>query len=279
MAVVVTARLVGRTHLAGPLVLAIGVWSIAFIGLAVSSGVAGAVALLIVAGGAEKTFDVTGRTLLQRVARPGLLSSIFGLLEGLQMAAFAVGSLLAPALVWLGGAPAAFVGVGAILPAVALLTGRRLLDIDRHATVPVVEIELLRSMPMFAPLTPPTLETLARSLEPVSVAAGTDVIREGDEGDRFFVIADGEVDVTASGRQLATLGRGAGFGEIALMYDVPRTASVSARTDVHLYALDRETFLVTLLGNANVHDSAHELARSRVGVTRGFDASAEDAGG
>jgi MFS family permease len=267
IAVVVTARLVGRTHLAGALVVAIAVWSIAFIGLAVSSGVAGAIALLIVAGGAEKTFDVTGRTLLQRVARPGLLSSIFGLLEGLQMAAFAVGSLLAPALVWLGGAPAAFVGIGAILPVVALLTGRRLLDIDRHASVPVVEIELLRSMPMFAPLTPPTLESLARSLEPVAMAAGSDVIREGDEGDRFFVIAAGEVDVTASGQQLAMLGRGDGFGEIALMYDVPRTATVNARTDVELYALDRETFLLTLMGNAHAHDSAHELARSRLEAT------------
>jgi CRP-like cAMP-binding protein len=58
--------------------------------------------------------------------------------------------------------------------------------------------------------------------------------------------------------------RGAGFGEIALMYDVPRTATVTARTDLHLFALDRETFLITLLGNANVHDSAHELARIRL---------------
>jgi Cyclic nucleotide-binding domain/Major Facilitator Superfamily len=272
VAVVVTARLVGRRHLAGPLVMAMAVWSAAFAGLAVASGVAGAIVLLVVAGGAEKTFDVAGRTLLQRVARPGLLASIFGLLEGLQMATFAVGSLLAPALVALGGAPAAFVGVGAILPGVALLTGRRLLDIDRHANVPVVEIELLRSMPMFAPLSPPSLESLARALEPVTVAAGTEVIREGEEGDRFYVVADGEVEVTASGRHLGTQGRSSGFGEIALMYDVPRTATVRARTDVHLYALDRETFLVTLIGNAHAHASAQELARSRLDVTPGLDA-------
>ena len=276
IAVVVTARIVGRTHLAGYLVVAIAVWSIAFIGLAVSSGVVGAVVLLVVAGGAEKTFDVTGRTLLQRVARPGLLSRIFGLLEGLQMAAYAVGSLLAPALVALGGAAAAFVGVGAVLPAVALLTGRKLLDIDRHATVPVVEIELLRSMPLFAALAPPTLESLARSLEPVTAAAGSDVIRQGDEGDRFYVIADGEADVFVSGRHVATMKRGAGFGEIALMYDVPRTATVTARTDLHLFALDRETFLITLLGNANVHDSARELARIRLEESQTLGVVADD---
>jgi MFS family permease len=278
IAVVVTARIVGRTHLAGFLVIAMAVWSIAFLGLAVSSGAVGAIVLLVVAGGAEKTFDVTGRTLLQRVARPGLLSRIFGLLEGLTMAAYAVGSLLAPALVALGGAAAAFVGVGAVLPAVALLTGRKLLDIDRHATVPVVEIELLRSMPLFAALTPPTLESLARSLEPAIATAGSDVIRQGDEGDRFYVIAGGEADVTASGRHIATMKRGAGFGEIALMYDVPRTATVTARTDLHLFSLDRETFLVTLLGNANVDASAHELARIRLQESQTLGVVADEGG-
>ena len=278
-AVVVTARLVGRTQLAGPLVAAMSVWTLAFVGLAVSTGVGGAVALLIVAGGAEKTLDVTGRTLLQRVARPGLLSRIFGLLEGLQMATFAVGSLLAPALVALGGASAAFLGVGAILPLVALLTGRQLLDIDRHADVPVVEIELLRSVPMFAPLSPPTLESLARSLAPVAVAAGDDVVAEGDHGDRFYVIAGGEADVTAGDRHVATLGRSSGFGEIALMYDVTRTASVTARSDLQLFALDRETFLTTLMRNAHVHDFAHELAKTRLRETPGLEAIAQDLAG
>jgi Cyclic nucleotide-binding domain/Major Facilitator Superfamily len=264
LSVVVTARLVGRARLAVPLIAALIVWSVAFIGLAVRSSVAGAVIFLIVAGGAEKTFDVTGRTLLQRVARPGLMSRVFGLLEGLEMVGYAVGSLLAPALVAVGGADAALIGVGAILPAIALLLGRRLLDIDRHATIPVVEIELLRSMAMFAPLAPATLETLARALVQVTVAAGVEVIVQGDAGDRFFVIADGEADVIASGRHVARLSRGAGFGEIALMYDVPRTATVAARTDLHLYSLDREPFLLALTGQATVARSAHELARARL---------------
>ena len=268
LAVAFTARLVGRPRLAGPLAGSIAIWSVAFLGLAVVPGVGAALGLLLLAGGAEKTFDVTGRMLLQRVARSDALAGVFGLLEGLQNGGYAVGSLLAPALVALGGAPAAFIGVGAILPLVALVTGRRLLDIDRHATVPIVEIALLRSMPMFAALPPATLESLARALEPVAIPAGTDVIRQGEHGDRFYVIADGEVDVVVSGHNVSTLRRGDGFGEIALLNDVPRTATVTARTEVHLYALEREIFLVTLTGHAASHRSAHELAEQRLAGAR-----------
>ena len=264
LAVAITAGLVGRPRLAGPLAAAIAVWSLAFLGLAATPGVVAALALLLVAGGAQKTFDVTGRTLLQRVSRADALAGVFGLLEGFQMAGYAVGSLLAPALVVLGGAPAAFIGVGGILPLVAVVAGRRLLDIDRHATVPVVEIALLRSMPLFAALPPPTLESLARALEPLTLPAGADVIRQGDVGDHFYVIADGEVDVDVSGRQVATLKRGDGFGEIALLHDVSRTATVTARTEVKLYALERELFLLTLTGHAGSRRSAHELAARRL---------------
>jgi MFS family permease len=268
LAVAFTARLVGRPRLAGPLAVSIAVWSLAFLGLAAVPGVGAALGFLLLAGGSEKTFDVTGRMLLQRVARADALAGVFGLLEGFQMGGYAVGSLLAPALVALGGAPAAFLGVGAILPLVALLTGRRLLDIDRHATVPVVEIALLRSMPLFAALPPATIETLARALEPLAQPAGTDVIRQGEDGDRFYVIADGEVDVVASGRNVATLRRGDGFGEIALLNDVPRTATVTARTDVRLYALEREIFLVTLTGHAASRRSADDLAEQRLAELR-----------
>jgi CRP-like cAMP-binding protein len=121
---------------------------------------------------------------------------------------------------------------------------------------------------LFAALPPATLESLARALEPLTLAAGADVIRQGEDGDRFFVIADGEVDVFVSGRHVATLGRGDGFGEIALLNDVPRTATVTARTDVHLQTLEREIFLVTLTGHAASHRSAHELADQRLGEVR-----------
>ena len=252
LAVAITARLVGRKRLAIPLVAALGAWAVALFGLAGLPGVAGSLALLVTAGGAQATFTVTARTLLQRVARSDLLARIFGLLEGLEMLGLALGSLLTPALVALGGASAAFVGVGLMLPAVALLSGRRLISIDRHATGPVVEAALLRSLPMFALLPPVQLETLASALEPLQVAAGVDVI------------TDGEVDVIARGTHIARLDRGQGFGEIALLYDVPRTATVRTRSACQLYALDRETFLVALVGRLRPEAALGELADQRL---------------
>ncbi len=264
LAVVITARLVGQKRLALPLVISLGGWTVALFALASSPGIVGDLSLLAVAGGAQATFSVTARTLLQRVARSDLLARVFGMLEGLEMLGLAAGSLLTPVLVGLGGATAAFVGVGLLLPVVALTAGGRLLSIDRHATAPVVEAALLRSLPMFALLPPAQLETLAAALEPIAVEGGVDVITEGDEGDRFYVIADGEVDVLAGETQIATLGRGDGFGEIALLYDVPRTATVRTRGACDLYALDRETFLVALTGRYPAEAALRGLADERL---------------
>jgi MFS family permease len=264
VAIFVTARLVGHPRLALPLVLSLAGWSIALFGLGALPGLGVALVLLGVAGASRATFDVTGRTLLQRVARPDLLARVFGLLEGLEMAGLALGSLLAPVLFSLGGARAAFIGVGLVLPLAGLASGGRLLDIDRHATIPVVEIALLRSLPMFAQLPPPTIESLARALELERVPAGVEVITQGDAGDRLYVIAEGEVDVIADGSHVTTLGRGNAFGEIALLYEVPRTATVRTRSATRLYGLDRETFLVSLTGHSGAVTLAHGLADERL---------------
>jgi hypothetical protein len=280
LAMWVTARLVGLSRLALPLAISLGVWSAAFLGLAALPGLAGAMLLLAIGGSARATFDVTGRTLLQRVAPPDLLARVFGLLEGLEMAAVGCGALLVPILVRLGGPAAAFAAVGAILPLTALVAGRRMLDIDRRATVPVVEIALLRSLPLFSPLSPPTLESVARALVSLTVPPGTDVIREGDPGDRFYVIADGEVDVSAAGKPVTTLRRGDYFGEIALLCDVARTATVTARTDTRLYALEREHFLAAVTGHSRVQLGATALATQRLDELRTLreaDARAEEA--
>jgi hypothetical protein len=264
LAIGLTARLVGHPRLALPLVLSLAGWTVGLFGLAATPALALSLLFIATAGGARSIFDVTARTLLQRVARPDLLARVLGLLEGLEMAGLAIGSLLATALFALGGAAVAFAGVGVLLPLVALSAGRRLLDIDRYATAPVVEVPLLRSVPMLSLLPPPTLESLARALIPDDVPAGVEVVTQGDEGDRFYVIADGEAEVIVDETMVSTLHRGDGFGEIALMYDVPRTATVRTRTDVRLYALERDDFLVALTGHLPAQTLAQGLASERL---------------
>jgi CRP-like cAMP-binding protein len=117
-------------------------------------------------------------------------------------------------------------------------------------------------MPLFAPLDPATLESLARSLVPVEVADGQTVVREGEPGDRFYVVASGLVRVERQGVIVNTIGRGDGFGEIALLRDVPRTASCIASGDVLLYALDKHAFLASLSHPA-VNAEAERLATAR----------------
>ena len=130
--------------------------------------------------------------------------------------------------------------------------------------MPVVEISLLRSLPLFAPLGAPELEGLAHGLEETSVPAGTSVVREGEPGDRFYVVAEGELEVDSGGRELRQLQRGDGFGEIALLRDVPRTATVTARTDSRLYALGKARFLASVGSHPRATREADRLIRERL---------------
>jgi hypothetical protein len=241
----------------------VAVWWVTFVLLGIHPTIASAFVLLLVAGTARTVVDVAGRTLLQRVARCDVLARIFGVLEGVSMACLAIGSLLTPALIAAFGARAAIVCVGSVLPLVAAVSAHRLLTIDRAAAAPVVEIGLLRTMPMFAPLGAPALEGLAHALLPLHCPSGEVIVREGDHGDRFYVVADGELSVSV-GRPLH---RGDCFGEIALVRDIPRTATVTATTDVQLYALPKDSFLEAITSHPAAHAETERVVEERLAVT------------
>jgi hypothetical protein len=180
------------------------------------------------------------------------------------MAGLAVGLAVIPALFALIGVRPTFVVAGAFLPVLFLLLSRRLAEVDASATVPEARIALLRSLPIFAPLPAPAIERAASRLIPIEATAGAPIIRQGEPGDRFYIIADGEVAVSRDGRDVASLGGGGFFGEIALLRDAPRNATVTARTKVRLYALERDDFLEVVTGHAQSAEAADAVTRKRL---------------
>ena len=263
VAATVSAVLVGR-RLGAPILGAALVLSGALAALALGLGVVGTLALLAVAGASGSWLEIAARTLLQRSVPPRLIGRIFGLLEGLMMAGYAVGALLVPVLVSIGGSQLALLGVAALLPLAAAVGGRALFGLDAETPVPVVEIALLRSLPLFAELPAPAIEGLAAALTPVHLAPGAVLIRQGDHGDAYYAIAAGELDVLHDGRFTARCARGEGVGEIALLRDIPRTATVIARTAATVYELHRDLFLTAVLGHAPTQRQADRIADARL---------------
>jgi MFS family permease len=260
---VVAVTLVGHRRLAVPIAVGVLMFGGAFVAIALWPATLVAVLLLALAGVGRVLLDVGCRTLLQRTTPSQVLGRVFGLLEGLEMAGLALGALLIPPLVALGGSRTALIGAGLLLPALGLLMARSLVEVDRGAKVPQVEIALLRSMALFAALPAPAVEGVARALEPLEVPAGSVVMHMGEVGDRFYAIAAGEVEVSRDGLVVARLGRGEGFGEIALLDDVPRTATVTALSDVLLYALEKEAFVTAVTGHAPAAQVASALVARR----------------
>jgi MFS family permease len=267
LAATVSALLVGR-RLGGPILAAALGLSGALAAVAFGPGLAGTVILLAVAGAGHLLLEVATRTLLQRSVPPRLIGRIFGVLEGFTMAGLAVGALLVPALAHLGGSRLAVLGVAAVLPLAAVAGGRAVFRLDAGTAVPVVEIALLRSLPLFAELPAPAIEGLAAALRPVRLEAGAVLIRQGDPGDAYFAIAAGELDAEQDGHFLGRYGRGDGVGEIALLRAVPRTATVTAHTAATVYQLDRDLFLTAVLGHAPTRRQAEGIAATRLATGR-----------
>jgi Major Facilitator Superfamily/Cyclic nucleotide-binding domain len=260
--------LVGRRRLVPPILGSVILIGVALALSAFSTAAGATVVLLAVVGGGRALFNLASRTLLQRAVPAEVVGRVFGVAESIAMTGLAVGSALVPLLVIGSGTVAAVFGTAAILPLVTLVSGRRLFALDAAAQVPIVEIALLRSLRIFRALPAPVLEGLARSVKRVELAIGDVLIREGQRGDCFYAIADGRLEVTIGGVPVATKVRGDGVGEIALLYDVPRTATVRAASPTTVFALARATFLAAVACHAPTARAAIAVADERLAHDR-----------
>jgi len=177
-----------------------------------------------------------------------------------------LGSAIVPLVIVIAGVRGALFVTGAIVPVIVALRWRPLQRVDAAAVVPVVTIALLRSLHVFRALPVPALEGVARKTHTFSVAAGASIVRQGEPGDRYYAIADGTVEVVKDGSRVATHGRGEGFGEIALLHGITRTASVFAVTTATLTAIEREPFLVAVTGHGQTHERFEGVASYRLAV-------------
>jgi MFS family permease len=262
------AALVGRRRQAADFGLGIFIWGVPIALVAIWPNQAFVLVLLAVVGIGNTIVDVSGMTLLQRSAPDDVLARVFGVLESVLLLAGALGAVAAPLLLnWLGTRGALIVA-GSLLPLVVIPAWPRLNAIDRAAEVPVERLELLRANPIFAPLPASTLEQLAHALEEVPASAGEEIVRQGEPGDRFYLIKEGGFDVYVDGEPVQSLEAGDSFGEIALLRNVPRTATVRARTEAVLYALDRRHFLAAVTGFGPSLSAAEGIIGMRQGTGR-----------
>jgi CRP-like cAMP-binding protein len=149
-----------------------------------------------------------------------------------------------------------------------VLAWRRLRALDASVAAPSPQLELLHRIPIFRPLPPATLEQLARELQPARVPAGEVIVRQGEPGDRFYIVEEGEVEVRIDDVPIQRLQSGEYFGEIALLKDVPRTATVVAATDVELRTLERDEFVTAVTGHAESAEAAHAVIANRLASLR-----------
>jgi MFS family permease len=257
--------LVSLRRLARPFAAGLVMWGVPLTLIGIWPQTSWTVVCLAVVGAGNAVLDIAGFTLIQRGIDDAVLARVFGVFEVLVIAALGAGSIVGPLLVDQLGPRSALVVAGSILPVLTIFTFPRLRAIDGAVVIPERQLRMLQSIPLFSPLPPTTLERLAAHLAPVAAVAGTELVREGDAGDLFYVVEAGHVEVTRAGGRVTDLGPGDYFGEIALLRDVPRSATCTAKTNVELYTIDRERFVSAVTGNSTTASEIESVIHRRLG--------------
>jgi Cyclic nucleotide-binding domain len=257
--------LTGARRLSPAFVVGVVLAGLPLVVIGITPEVVVAVLLLGVLGAGISLVDIAGLTLVQRAVPDDVLARVFGVIQMLWLLSLGLGAAVVPLLISLLGVEGALIATGAVLPVLAVLFAARVVRIDARAVAPdAEELRILGAVPIFAPLPGGTLEHLATRLVPLRLDAGTVIIREGDAGDRFYIVAEGRIEVTQDGVTISELDAGDYFGEIALIRDVPRTATVTTRTPTILYALDRDDFLAAVTGHPLSSEAAETVMSARL---------------
>jgi MFS family permease len=254
-----------RGKLARDFGIGVAFWAAPLLLVAAVPKVWAAAAMLIMLGLANSVVDVNAYTILQRIAPEGAMARVFGAMESAVIGTMAIGALLMPALIATVGLRWGLAIVGSAISVLVVFGMPGLHRVDLAAQPPS-SLGLLRGVPLLALLAEPTLESLARAAVRVEAKPGDVVIREGDHGDLFYVIESGQVEVTKEGRHVTTLGPGDFVGEIALLRDVPRTATVTAVEATVMQTLDRDTFVPAVTGQGEFLEAAEAAMTTRLAM-------------
>ena len=265
---VVAVVLVARTRLASAFGAGLALAGFGVAAIAIFPTAAAALIFLGLTGLATTIVDVAGLTLLQRTVPDEVLTRVMGVVQSVFVGTIGLGAVLTPVLIGLLGNRWAIAAVGGPLAAGALLAWPRLRRLDAHLASAPEHAGLLHAISIFRPLPPAIVEQLAHDTRPLHAAPEEDVIRQGDKGDLFYVIVRGEAEVRIDGKPHHTLHAGDHFGEIALLRDVPRTATVVALTALDLLTIDREDFIAAVTGHSESTEAAHAVVATRLGSLR-----------
>jgi CRP-like cAMP-binding protein/predicted MFS family arabinose efflux permease len=262
IALPVTVSQIGRSRLALPCLMSFVAAGIT-VGLVSTASTLPIVAVLVfVWGGSMAVADATSLSLLHRLLPTEAFSRTVAVMESLKLLTEGAGALLAPLLVALFGLRAALLVGGLPLPLLMIVTWARVRRSDEFAAGRGTLVARLHRVPLFRGLDMASLEQLAALAQPVAVAAGEEPVRQGEPGDRFYVIQYGEAEVLINGFKVRQLGDRDEFGDRALLRETPRTATVHALSPMELLAIDREAFLQAVTGEAGVSFEAPDLVRA-----------------
>ncbi|WP_028637642.1 MFS transporter [Nocardioides sp. URHA0032] len=257
--------LVGRGRLGRDMAYGVLGWAVPLLVMALFPSPVVAVAALAVIGLSDPWVNLGLDTIPQRVAPARIVSRVFAAVDSALIAAMALGAATAPLLVHLLGLRGAMAALGLLVVVIAVASLPRMRRLDARLAEPE-HTALLRGIDVFAPLPPAAVESLAGKLQPTPYAAGATVMATGDHADGFFVILSGRVEVTRDGALLRTEGPGEYVGEIGLLRDVPRTATVTATEDTVLLRLDRTDFLTAVTGTPAATRAADAVVADRLAV-------------